>query len=1690
MAPSNDVEPQPQAATSASTGGAGTYFEQHVYAAFLVHLLVKGIPPCLIDCQVDQVHLQTRHLGWYTDDMLVIGKRRDGSIRRLAAQVKRRIQISSSNKDCFETISGMWQDFQSNRFDKSVDVLVVITLRGSEHLMANFSTLSDCAIASLDARDFFRRIEQPKYVSNATRKYCQEIRKIVKSVNSCSVDDNEFWEFIKSLRILNLDLNTQTNKDEASIKNLLMQTAIGLDKKGIAIATWHELLSLASLASPIAQSFTYNSLPEGLRLRHSIVGEIEYAAIIALQEHSQIVLSKISSVIGHSLHVPRDGLCSLLIGNLEQYQAVVITGPAGCGKSAIAKDTIGKLSRDYLSFAFRAEEFATAHLDETLQKEQIPANAAKLFSLLALHSRTLILVESVERLLEKTEREAFTDLLDLIRQDASWRLILTCREYSLDQVRAAFLEGLDISQKVLKVPLFEDTELDQVISEIPKLKRPSENAALRKLFLNPYMLDKAAKMEWPRDARNPENERTFREKVWREIVREDDKIADSMPRRRDEAFTEIALRRARALDEYAKCDKLDLEALDRLRQSDLIYFSPKIDTLAAPAHDVLEDWALIQWLEQRFAFYSPDYASFLQDVGTHPALRRAYRKWLGEKLECEQQTADDYILSVISDSCLAHQSRDDTLVSAMLSSHAADFIGRNEKRLLQNDAMLLQNDAMLLQNDAILLHSAARLLRIACKTEPDWLPARMAPSFTLVPLGSAWAAIIKLIRQNLEKFNKNDNALLLGLLEDWSQGVNWQSPYPNGAEDTAEIAFGLLHENNDWNSRDIQERLLKVIIKIPMASTDRFKDLLQRAIASHRDCWSADKLGELLLEGLDGWAICRDFPDLVIELAETKWIEKAETNENRQSYLHRRDDKSIFGLNDYLQFESFPASAFHGPFLFLIRSNPKKGIDFLINLLNYCVDCYADSSDPGNGLPLQVTIELPNGSKKEQWCSNLLWCLYRGSSGGPCILQSALMALESWLLEICKQNLNIVEQILIDILKRSNNVAITAVVASIATAYPHLSGQAAISLLTCPIFFELDRMRMASDYSPLSQAFADWPTRHAIYDNERKESDCLKHRKLDLEKLACELQVGPYRERIRKILDGYQQDLPQLDQQTEKDKIWRLALHRMDLRHYDIGKEVKEGYIQLQLRSPEPDIQEFLAEDAPRLEAYGRQSSLLVWGISAFKREENSKPEEWRERLSQAQDVHLELGNMPDSIERRMNSGGPAYTAAICVRDHWGELDQEERNWCIDIILNSVSEDADNFHELNRISRNSMEGSRPTAFILPALFGKELPRETEERLHEGLALSLTHASEEVVRFASEGIGTFLWQNDRERTLECIAALTYELKLKSELDLQEKSKPYPEQMSFEARYNEAVRKVRSFILSRPQFNEQDLLDLNLSEYWEYNALWHLVQIISQCPKEELSHEFMKLLGDAIIKWWDIDNINWEMEYFCTTRLAKFVLKLDICSAINICKPLLDRINDHPKDVSEFLDKLIYAEDVTGSGEVFWNIWQSIANSILAASWIECLNARESNRLKLVNAIFLVSVYWKEGIKYWQSLEGNAARLDGLFEALPPTPVFLSSYCHFLYQIGEKSLPNAFVIISKKLKQGNPITMLSDKNTVFYIESILGRYIYSRPALLKSKSTIRDSVLYLLDALVESSSSAGYQMRDDFVTPLPS
>src|SRR5687768_16680347 len=77
-----------------ATGGAGDRFEQRVDAYALTLLLTGSRAPIITDSIVVEVHLQTKHLGWRTDDLLIVGEARPGVRRRVAIQSKRSFTIA------------------------------------------------------------------------------------------------------------------------------------------------------------------------------------------------------------------------------------------------------------------------------------------------------------------------------------------------------------------------------------------------------------------------------------------------------------------------------------------------------------------------------------------------------------------------------------------------------------------------------------------------------------------------------------------------------------------------------------------------------------------------------------------------------------------------------------------------------------------------------------------------------------------------------------------------------------------------------------------------------------------------------------------------------------------------------------------------------------------------------------------------------------------------------------------------------------------------------------------------------------------------------------------------------------------------------------------------------------------------------------------------------------------------------------------------------------------------------------------------------------------------------------------------------------------------------------------------------------------------------------------------------------
>jgi hypothetical protein len=1686
--------------TPTSTGGAGTLFEQYVDAYWLALLLVREIPPILLDCSIEEVDLQVEHLGWHTDDFLIIGQNGQGERRKLAGQVKRTITISASNEDCRKTIQDFWRDFNNPQlFSPTFDRFTIVTLRGTTTLLEYFSGLLDCARTSRDGADFEERLATPGFINAKAVRYCDEIQEIIAEIEGRNVTRAELWSFLSVMHVLSLDLNSATAQTEAQIKSLLAYTANEQDAIGVAEASWNALLREAGEGMSGARSYQSQDLPEVLRKRHGSLGSAEQQVLRALKDHSALILGGILSTIGNDLHLKRGFLVQKALEQLESSQVILISGAAGSGKSVMAKNIIGALMSDHFAFCFRAEEFAHPHFDETLESNQIPANTANLSAILASQDRKVLLVESVDRLLEKSTRDAFTDLLTLVAKDKSWRLMLTCRDYSTDLIRICFLESAGVGHSILTVPPLNDMELEEAQASYPLLRRPLANAALRQILRNPFVLDKALKVQWTAEGLLPQSEREFRELIWREIIRADHYTAGGMPRRREDAFVQIALRRARSLAMYAPCDDLDQEVVTHLRNDSLIVFSHESDMLVAPAHDVLEDWAILQWIEEQHEVHNGSSRKLSTIIGTHPAVRRTYRKWVIELVERDPGAADELFDTVMRDEQLSANFVDDTLVSLLRSPASAAFLERHSVELFANDRQLLQR----------VIHH----LRVACVTTPDWLATSAAyPSLFNVPEGYAWSTVLRLVHDHLGLFTQEDRLLLLGLIEDWSRGVTWQSPYPDGAVSVAAIAHWLLPDLDDYRSDDERKRTLRVIAKIPNADRERFVALLRGSQDDEERDRVTEDLREIIFEGLEGMPVARDMPELVVSVAKDYLLCSEDSLREIWGYNSGLELETYFGINEHRSYGFFPASAYRGPFLPLLRYHAEQGLAFIIDVFNHSADWYANPRiQLGIEAPFEIALIFADGTSQLQWCNGRLWNLYRGTSVGPYVLQSLLMALERWLLEFAEIYPNDLDQVLLRILRQSESAALTAVVASVATAHLHISGEALIVLLRSRECIWLDRNRLVNESGAPSRLAGLLPQLNAsneIYEAERKEADAIPHRHLHLENAVLNLQLGPLTPRVYEILDQLRTEMPSVEEQDENDRIWRLAIHRMDLRQYTIAEEEyevpvdpdshtytedKQRHVRLDLKEPESDLKEMVDQSAIQFQSVNARNNLLMWGLSIFDYEEdaNHDPAQWRERIKEARITRL--GDQHFG-EYDVGQGGPGIVAAVCVRDHWEEMSEDERDWCLDIVCSEVGQKADQWNHLARVQRNRMSADRPSAWVLPLLLSRTLTGAQTRRVRQVLAVALTHAIDEVRLFTALGIGEHMWSVYRDLALRCVNALAMEATLVQRTKDAESSRPFEERREIDEIEAETAAFVRQKFIEADAIIDDAYQAMDMTTWRGAKANKQILAILWKAPNDPLAVAAFEGLAHMLVGWWDADDSrhgrrherNPEVESSLIEFLKNFLLRTSASAATTILQPILDAIDRHPREVHWILRGLISIEERQPNTPQFWSLWEQFAERVRRATWLARIDDEYASGKEMISAIFL-NTWWEEEVRHWRSLEGYARHVHSLFEDLPASSTILDAYLRFLYHIGDQSLPDAFIHIAKRLQQGDPQQMLRAGDIIFLLEVLLQRYVYGSPLKLKRHDDLREAVLLLLNLLVENGSSSAFRMRDDFVTP---
>lgn len=1685
-----------QSSSPFSTGGGGQFFEAKVQASFLLHLLIGGRIPCLPSGGVQSIRLQARQAGIHTDDVLVKVRTEASTEHHLFVQIKHHATVRASDKEFCEALQNAWLDFNNQTtFSPGQDALALVTGPQSDQMLQHIRPLLDWARTSATEKEFVTKVSTAGFSSDKKRGYLQVFRDVLTEAAGTALTDNVLWQFLRHLYFLSYDFDVvEGSRDEASILTVL-ETARAQSSSLDAQAIWQGLIIQAQEWNKTAGTFTPSDLPS--RLLSAVQPQrspVQREAVSRLQEHCDIVLGTINTELASGIRLPRTDALDLLANAVESARVVVVQGPPGSGKSAAAKMFFETLFNGITPFAFKAQEFNHPHIHQFLTSMGVELTVAQLRCELALLPRKVVLIDGAERLFELNSHEAFRQLLHELQGDESWTVVITCRESSAQLLREHLLAQWGADVTTITIPPLNDEELKWVLGQAPHLAPLIVNQKLVRLLRLPFILSLAWKTfaaSAAKTAVSDIDERQFKDIVWKNYVERTGQTKGALSIKRGQCLLSVSVERARQMSVFVSPQGYDAEALDAL-VDDGILIKSKAGGFV-PAHDVLEDWAVVRFIAQQFEAKGRDSYQFVNAVGTEPAMRRSFRLWLSEAL-AGSQSVMDFVLSVFQRADVLPVWQDEIAVALMQSENAGDFIRKVERLLLDGNKAFYRR----------LVH----VLRTACKGSNELL-LRMyglaafrshvaLGSIFVVPVGNGWREIILFTHRHLDVFDLQDSNVVLGLLKDWAQGVGVSDPLSVEAPAVAQIClkYWALLTAPDLYADRLEKEFLQILFKIPHAVPDQVDALIRSALADERARRHHSRtVLEHVTKSIECQPLCAHFPNLVIEVAEKTWCVQADDEEEYRSH---RDLEEYFGFQHSVHFNYFPQSALQGPFTFLLASHPELGVDFIVRLANQAALSYSQS-EIGREV---YSVQLPTGTdSRSLLASPRLWALYRSMMPGPQVLECALMALEAWLLAQAKQG-NDVRKVFRRILDTSSSVGTIAVLASVAVAYPAAVGEEILPILQVPEFYRWDFQRSHLEGSHISDVRSIWgfPTGglEEIYYKERKESSALLHRRNNLEELVFRLQWTSLRDRIWSILDELHKLLPPEAAQSEEDKTWRIALHRMDARHFKAIEGKEPGQVVLTPGEPTPDLQQFITKAAEDNAPFERRMRLANWGVRQFRRDVQTTDAfpDWRDALHEAQFLQEQ---QPAEVDKTsLGMSGPCFVASYLVRDHYDELQANELEWCRRLLIEEVlRKDAERTFE-TRISKNAMDGSRPAAAVLPLLLRGDVGSGIQRQIEECLATAVTHTSEEVRDYAAAGIREWLWETDAGFAKACVGGLFDLAGTENHIRSVYRHRLDP-QDDTENAVRAAIVDIRAKIVKRETVAVLKTPKVDLEKYDWPEMLDALNMLRSDVSDPDLRGFVMENLAASFDDAEAAEGRNsrdhhcahYEFQYPFAKLFAQFALAGPIEEAAQIGKVLSQYIERCPKYLGVLLEMLPYEEDRVRSNLVFWTIWKNVSDPIFQHDLL-----RRSSRVwrydqvrKLVRVLLFADTEWKKDVKEWEPVTANRDFFEHAAEVVGNTESGFGALLSLLCTVGQVFLPDAVRWLSNALERAEGRDLLSDQSALFQLEILLRKLCYGYGSDIRQRPELHRAVLMLLDRLVESGSHTGFRLRDYIVAPLP-
>lgn len=1243
-------------------GGGGTNFEQLVQTAFLTTLIIRGNVPCIASGELLEVALQVTNRGYETDDFLAIAKSPIGE-HRLLIQVKHDISFTIENEKFKEVISAFWKDYSNTSiFDKTRDKLIVVKNGLTKDERNHLKSLFNWAINHATETDFLSEVNRIK----AKKERLDVFRVLLKEANNnTDLTDKELWEFLKCVDVLEYDLLNEGSIDKTYFLNL-----IKLSKSKESTATekeiWDSVFAYVATLNPNGGSVTLDSIKDKDFFQHFDNARLNpyFKAVEKLKSDSKEILRPIKTSIGkveNEFKLPRTEAREKILQAISGSQFTIVTGKPGVGKSAEIKEIIKTNFPNANVFVFRADQFNESTLANVFSSQGVNETIQDIFSCISLIPEKIIFIDSLEKLLEADPECAFKQLLALLKEHPEIKIIASSRKYAIDLITLKF--GIYKNDTcIIDIPTLSEEELKLVSEKFPELSSVLKNDKVKKLLQSPKYLDfSILAIGKTNDDYANVSITEFKDMLWNSLVVDSTNTKNGLPIKREEAFKEIAVKRAKEMKLFTKPNKSDAEAIVCL-ENDEIVFQENNNRKYAPTHDILEDWALVKYVSSILEDF-PKPKDLFNNLGNEPAIRRAFRLWVEDYLIDNSSKIKELIKATVSDQTIEKYWADELLVAVFKSENSNSFFTAFEKELLADNA--------------VFFNRCLHIIKTCCK-ESDQNPNS---SNLLLPIGSGWKEALFFIQKHIAQL-ETIKLSILNFLADWYYRllVQYYKIENSELEAAKSIVLTYLREIEEekefWqeeNAKNKSSNLITILFDLASISKEEIKELIARAFPykESRDSWKLNSFYENVIEsclsGIGNQRLIKELPELIVETAWKNWkhVPPQETDLPNDRFgiisRHSLRDEECWGIRDKHSF--FPSGIYKTPLYNLLWVHPIVGLKFFVDFINYSVEYYVNATREYKHKISQIEIELTDGTVAKQYAWSELWKAYRGSDATNYVLESLLMSFEKFLLETANNKTNVSKEnlkfIFDYVFKNSNNIAPLAVLTSVTIAYPNEVEEAMLPLISVREFYDWDSSRAFQENTILNYAPLDVKIKSAS--KERWKSNQLPHRKQYARGLGD--FIVNYQFNIRKLNPQIHNLFDKLKAKIkEEDVMWKKRLNEIDIRNWEVQPyDEKLGGFVVQPKY-EQEVVEHLASSQDYFDEQNKSAEFSGIISKAYKKEESINFEKWAECYQ----YYFNTENFDIVFSK------PITLAIIGLREFSSDISEEQKNWCLETIVKAI----------------------------------------------------------------------------------------------------------------------------------------------------------------------------------------------------------------------------------------------------------------------------------------------------------------------------------------------------------------------------------------------------------------------------------